>query len=555
MPNPDRPLLIEEHLSQLMRGSGIHEDVIHERGYRSILPPGGYAELKPHGFARSQANLPGLLLPLWTTDGQNGLMVYRPDHPRHGNNHRPIKYEIPKGFGVRLDCPPRCRRMLEDPSIQLWVTEGQKKADALAGHGLCAIALLGVWNFKGQNPFGGTTLLADWDYVALNNRSVCIVFDNDTMRKSEVRKALDRLKEHLQRKHAHVGEVYLPQEHGQKIGVDDYLLTHTIEDLQGLAEQPRPQPKAAPTTMKILDEMPAELSRPLALIGDHSYAATWLPVETTMTEYTNKEGNIVVFDPPRVSVSRDLFVMRDDGALFGKQEDPQLHQFSELHLTIKLPEIPMEAKLWSPKGIKHYLAGQRPEPKDVFTRLCATISRFIDFSRSLAPQETMSEMVACYILSTWFLDAFTVIGFLWPNGERGSGKTQLLNIIAELSYLGQMILSGGSYASLRDLADYGALLAFDEAEALSDPKQTDPDKRALLLAGNRRGSCVTVKELATDKVWRTRYVNTFCPRIFSAIRLPDQVLASRSIVVPLIRTPDPERANADPLDYELWPHD
>src|SRR5207302_233041 len=52
-----------------------------------------------------------------------------------------------------------------------------------------------------------------------------------------------------------------------------------------------------------------------------------------------------------------------------------------------------------------------------------------------------------------------------------------------------------------------------------------------------------------------RYVNTFCPRAFTAIRLPDAVLASRTIVVPLIRTPDRKRANADPLDYKAWPHE
>jgi hypothetical protein len=34
---------------------------------------------------------------------------------------------------------------------------------------------------------------------------------------------------------------------------------------------------------------------------------------------------------------------------------------------------------------------------------------------------------------------------------------------------------------LRDMADYGATLAFDDAEHLSDPARTDPDKRALLL--------------------------------------------------------------------------
>jgi len=48
--------------------------------------------------------------------------------------------------------------------------------------------------------------------------------------------------------------------------------------------------------------------------------------------------------------------------------------------------------------------------------------------------------------------------------------------------------AGGSFASLRDLADYGATLAFDDAELLAESGKGDPDKRALLLAGNRRGA-------------------------------------------------------------------
>ncbi|MSP12925.1 MAG: hypothetical protein EXR62_08205 [Chloroflexi bacterium] len=120
-----------------------------------------------------------------------------------------------------------------------------------------------------------------------------------------------------------------------------------------------------------------------------------------------------------------------------------------------------------------------------------------------------------------------------------------------LGYLGQLILAGGSYASLRDMADYGAVLCFDDAENPSDPRQTDPDKRALLLAGNRRGSTVPVKELGPDNRWHIRYVSTFCPRSFSAIRLPDPVLSSRTIVAPLIRTNNREKANADPMDEAL----
>jgi hypothetical protein len=70
---PQENSLLPHHWEQLVRGSGISPELIHERGYRSIVPPEGYSDLKPHGFTRPQANLPGLLLPVWTTDGHNGL--------------------------------------------------------------------------------------------------------------------------------------------------------------------------------------------------------------------------------------------------------------------------------------------------------------------------------------------------------------------------------------------------------------------------------------------------------------------------------------------------
>src|SRR5687767_14556055 len=167
------------HLDSL-NASAITHEAIGARGYKTINDEN---ELRILGFSAGQCRVPGLLLPVWTTDGQIGTYVYRPDNPRVVENRnktnpdgthpvKVIKYEIPKGEGVRLDCPPTCQPRLADPSIPLWTTEGQKKADALASVGLCAIALLGVWNFVGKNEHGGITFLTDWQYIALNGRDV-----------------------------------------------------------------------------------------------------------------------------------------------------------------------------------------------------------------------------------------------------------------------------------------------------------------------------------------------------------------------------------------------
>lgn len=302
--------------------------------------------------------------------------------------------------------------------------------------------------------------------------------------------------------------------------------------------------------VEILDDSPVVMRKPLAIIGDHAYAAIWPHVKVTMPEVDNQdtqEQRTAAVEKP----TRQLCIVRSDGEIFGGGR----RSLSDLGFELALREIPPDDKLWSPKSAKAFGRKERVDPREVFTQVADVINRFIDFDRSLADQRTMSELVACCILSTWFLDAFKVIGFLWPNGEPGSGKTQLLTLVAELGYLGQLILAGSSYASLRDLADYGATLCFDDAENVTDIKRTDPDKRTLLLAGNRRGNCATLKEPDGERKWRTRHVNTFCMRAFSATQLPDRVLGSRSIIVPLIRTANSYRANADPSDYDLWPHD
>jgi hypothetical protein len=548
--------LSDLHLKMLREESAISDAVIQARCYRTITDP---ADLRKLGFAPSQCRVPGLLLPLWTTDGANSLYVYRPDNPRVVRDRktgqgRIIKYEVPKGAGTRLDCPPVCRPMLGDPSVRLWLVEGQKKADSLASQGLCAVALLGVWNFMGRNAAGGVTLLADFDYIALNGRDVVICFDSDVMTKREVQQALERLTEHLQRKGAHVGRVYLPANGDGKVGVDDYVAAgHTVQELEAMIEAPRPLPQAAPPQVRLLDDAPLVMRRPLALIEGRSYAAAWLWTETTVTERLDeKTGQVVRLNPPTVTRERRLFVIRDDGVIFGDGGDRPI---DDLGIDVHLPEVVIDGKGWTAVGVKAYRAGQRPDPVDVFGRVADVVDRFIDFERSLAGQRTMAEMVAAYILATWLQDAFQVFGYLWPNGEPGSGKTQLLALVCELAYLGTMVQSGGTFAALRDLADYGATLGFDDAEALSDPRKSDPDKRTLLLAGNRRGSSVPMKEPAGDRTWVTRHVSTYCPRLFSAINVPDTVLASRSVVVPLVRTIDRQKANSDPLEYGRWPHD
>ena len=188
------PWLSAEHRRNLEVESGLSPQIVNARGYRTVSTK---TELRQLGFAGSQCNPPGLLIPIHSPPGEIVNYQFRPDLPRI-NDGRPVKYETPRGSRMTLDVHPFARQMLGDPSVPLFVTEGIRKGDALASRGLCAVALLGVWNWRGTNGQGGKVALPGWESIALNGRKVYIVFDSDVMTKPQVHGALTRLKSFLE---------------------------------------------------------------------------------------------------------------------------------------------------------------------------------------------------------------------------------------------------------------------------------------------------------------------------------------------------------------------
>ncbi len=232
-----KEILMPNHAA-LITASGISDEIARARGYRTVSTK---AELKKLGFSEAQRRTPALLIPVRSVSGEIATYQIRPDDPRTKDS-KPLKYETPAGARMVLDVPLAVRQSLGDPSIPLFITEGARKADSAASRGLCCIALLGVWNFRGTNDHGGLTALADWEFIALKGRRVYISFDSDVMVKDAVRQAMKRLSIFLESRGADVRLIYLPSgAGGAKVGLDDYFAGGgTVDGLMRLATSDLP---------------------------------------------------------------------------------------------------------------------------------------------------------------------------------------------------------------------------------------------------------------------------------------------------------------------------
>ena len=253
----------------LLRDSGICPEVAAARGYFTALTK---AQLRDLGFPGSQQRVPSLVLPIFDIRGELATYQLRPDSPRLGKNGKPTKYETKFGASVVLDVPKSARTWVKDPGRPLFITEGVRKSDAAASKGLACVALLGVWNFR-----DGRGVLPDWEYIPLKSRKVYVCFDSDVMEKREVHDALARLRAVLQGRGADVRLIYLPAgEGGSKVGLDDYLASHSVDELLPCAtdelravvpqdEGTETRPELPPAEPRTLDEVVACFRRWLHL--------------------------------------------------------------------------------------------------------------------------------------------------------------------------------------------------------------------------------------------------------------------------------------------------
>jgi hypothetical protein len=416
------PALLTHHFNQLHVGSAIAVDVIMEHGYESVL---GKKRLADLGFSKAQQRTPGILIPLWGVDGQQIGYQYRPDNPRVTDKGKLIKYENKPHSSIRLDVPLRCRPMLENPNIPIFFVEGVKKADALASQGACAVALNGVWGFKGKNPFGAATILADFDYIGLKNRDCFVVYDSDYATNPLVRKAQDRLVEHLTRK-GNVKVVYLPANaDGKKQGVDDFLAAgHTMAEVIALATEPQ-------------EEVEEKKEREILQNYFHHNNRLYLEVRKLDGDYTfaylDDQGKVKL--TAEVVISEQKIKPRPLLLIEGTTPD-----------YLKMPDENI--------AYTRFLT-----PEELYSEIDAHFHRYFDLP------DLDRQLDVYYSLFTWFYCKVNTLGYLRLLADTGKGKSRIQRIVGDVCFYPLFAGGASSFSGMaRQQNKWRGTLVVDESD-------------------------------------------------------------------------------------------
>ena len=216
------------HLADL-QASGLSQESIDQSGCYSAPEPTTRILL---GFGVG----PGLVFPFpgCTSSFNQPFCQVKPDKRQEWMKH--AKYLTPKDSGCHVYKPPTLEQSrLENTAVPIYLTEGCKKALKAVQEGLACLAFAGVDAWRDRSNGHKSAPLSDLDGIPWKRRKVYIVYDSDLAWKAPVRMAEFRLSRELQARGAIVHAIRLPNTpDGKKVGLDDYLLTHSIDTFCGL---------------------------------------------------------------------------------------------------------------------------------------------------------------------------------------------------------------------------------------------------------------------------------------------------------------------------------
>jgi len=194
---------------------------------------------------------------------------------------------------------------------------------------------------------------------------------------------------------------------------------------------------------------------------------------------------------------------------------------------------------------KRFLNGENGEGwKDLFLEIKLYLEKFVSFSWN----PKLYNVVACWILGTYFSELFSTYPFLYAYGSQGTGKSRLILTATYLSRHG-FIATDPSEASLFRMSEaFKPTLGIDES-------LLGKSAWKLVRTAFKKGMKVPRVEKTSREEFLLALFETYMPIAFASTERPSELGGSeadeaRALFIFMQRTPDPIGRDPDKWEFK-----
>src|SRR5262245_20027537 len=180
---------------------------------------------------------------------------------------------------------------------------------------------------------------------------------------------------------------------------------------------------------------------------------------------------------------------------------------------------------------KELLANVRPT-RELILAVADILKRFV-----MIKDDRTYRLLAVWTLSTYVYECFDFMPIIWVTSPtRRSGKTRLLEVLAQLASRPSGIKINPTEAIIFTACDRGVTLILDEVEKLRGKDiDTHGAIMAVLNSGFQRGASVSRMRKNKDGEMVEATFNTYGPKIIAGIATVTDTIADRSLIIKMIR--------------------
>jgi len=189
---------------------------------------------------------------------------------------------------------------------------------------------------------------------------------------------------------------------------------------------------------------------------------------------------------------------------------------------------------WSPDSIIDFLNnGSNVKPQVIYEEIKALLKKHISLD------EGYYDVVALWIIGTYFHPLFEAYPYLFIIATKRSGKTKLLQLISLLAFNGILTGSITEASTFRPTEYYRNTLCIDEIERISSKEMAN--LRDLLKMGYKKG--LIIRRQREKKRNITDEFNVYCPKVLANIQGFEEILEDRGFSIVMERCVDPKIIN------------